>query len=314
MHYFLTGATGFIGRALTRRLLREGHRVTAWVRDETRARELLGPKVRLLATGAEDAALTSHLEEAEVVVNLAGDPLFVGRWNAAKKEDMVTSRVGLTERLVKAMEACREPPSALVSASAIGIYGDRGDEELSEDSSPAEGYLADLCRDWEAAARRATSLGVRVACVRIGVVLGLGGGALESMLPPFRLGLGGPLGSGRQYLSWIHIQDLVELFLTIARDTRYRGVFNGTAPTPERNGDFSRTLGRALNRPAFLPAPAFAVRLLIGEAAQVLLGGQRVLPRNALDLGFRFRYPELDGALGDILSPRTSGLVEEVAA
>lgn len=302
MKIFLTGATGFIGRALVQRLLRDGHELTAWVRDPAAARSKVGPEVDLVEVGAGDEVLARALADQDAVVNLAGDPLFKGRWNAAKKERMVTSRVDLTRRLVRAMEGNATRPDVLVSASAIGLYGDRGDEELSETSAPATGYLPDLCRDWEAAATEAEALGVRVATVRIGIVLGIDGGALESMLPPFRMGVGGPLGSGRQVMSWIHLDDMVELLVTAVTDARYRGPFNATAPVPVTNKEFSKALGRVLHRPAFLPAPAVAVRLLLGEAAQVVLGGQKVLPRKALDLGFRFRFAHVEPALRDVLS------------
>ena len=314
MKVLITGATGFVGRALTQRLQRDRHRVVAWVRDTDRARARLGPDLTLVPTEGGEPALAEALRGCDAVVNLAGDPLFSGRWTAAKKQAMVTSRVHLTQRLVRAMAQALPMPRVLVSASAIGYYGDRGDEPLHEASAPGTGYLPELCRRWEAAAHDAEELGVRVACLRIGIVLGADGGALSQMLPPFRLGLGGPMGAGRQFMSWIHLDDMVELVVSALEDERYRGAFDATAPDPVPNRDFARSLGAALGRPAFLPAPGPAVRLLLGEAAQVLLGGQKVLPERAQRLGFRFRHPCLAGALEEILSHERSVTIEPTAS
>ena len=292
----ITGATGFVGRQLCLRLAREGLAVVAWVRDLERARAALGDGPELLGTEAPDAQLDAALERCDAVIHLAGAGLFDRRWSAARKRELRASRVDTTRRLVEALGRTKRRP-ALVSASAIGWYGPRGDEELDERSTSGAGYLGDLCKAWEQAALDARAFGVRVALIRIGIVLGLGGGALEKMLPPFRLGLGGRLGNGRQWMSWIHAEDLVELLVTAARDERYEGVFNGTAPEPVTNAAFTRELGQALGRPAFLPAPGFALRLALGEASVVLLTGQRVLPRRALELGFAFRFPTLAAAL-----------------
>lgn len=301
MNIFLTGATGFLGRSLVQRLFRDGHRITAWVRDPEAARSRLGPDAALVTRDDGPDALSRALAECDAIVNLAGDPLFGGRWTAAKKQAMVTSRVDLTRSLVAALRPLPRRPRALVSASAIGFYGDRGDEVLDERAGPAPGYLADLCRDWEDAALEAEDLGIRVACFRVGIVLGTEGGALAAMLPAFRLGLGGPLGGGKQWMSWIHLDDMVELLMGALGDPSYRGILNATAPHPVRQRDFARALGSALGRPAFLPAPGPAVRLLLGEAAGVLLGSQRVLPMRAQESGFRFRFPSLEAALEDIL-------------
>lgn len=301
MRIFLTGATGFIGRSLVQRLLGQGHEVSAWVRDLDAARARLGPDVGLVATSAGRAGMQAAVDRADAVVNLAGEPLFNGRWNAAKKERMVSSRVDLTRDLVEAMRSSPQRPRALVSASAIGIYGDRGDEVLNESSTHATGYLADLCEKWEAAARGAEALGVRTTLLRIGIVLGPDGGALAQMLPIFRLGGGGPLGSGTQKMSWIHIDDMVEMIVHALENEAVHGVLNATAPLPVTNRDFSTELGRALNRPAFLPAPAFAVRLLLGESSQVVLGGQHVLPTRCLETDFRFRFCDVRSALEDLV-------------
>lgn len=304
MRILVTGATGFVGRALTLRLLRDGHRVVALSRDPARAAFSMGPEVELLATGCSDRELAEAMAAADAVVNLAGDPLFSGRWDAAKKRRMVESRVGLTHRLVQAMAASGAPPAVLVSASAIGIYGDAGDEPCPEEAPVAGDYLGRLARDWEAAALGAERLGVRVAIPRIGIVLGLSGGALTQMVPVFLTGGGGPLGSGRQWMSWVHVDDLVEMIVAALHDRRWRGPFNAVAPNPARNAAFSTALGTALGRPAILPAPGFAVRLALGEAAEVLLGGQRVIPRRLREWGVSWAHPDLGPALDAILAPR----------
>ena len=306
MKVFVTGATGFIGRALVLRLLGDGHQVTAWVRSVERARSQLGADASLVPIDGGDAALEAALSDADAVVNLAGEPIVAGRWTKARKLALLDSRVGLTLRLVDAIQRIAKRPKVLVSGSAIGIYGNRGAAVLDEASPEAKDFLGDLCARWESAALGAEPLGVRVALIRTGVVLGPEGGALEKMLPLFRAGGGGRLGSGRQFMSWIHLRDLVEMFSTALTDARWRGAFNGTAPNPVDNRKFTRELGRALHRPAILPAPAPALRLLLGEAAQVLLEGQRVLPLRALALGFRFRFETVDGALRAIVSSEST--------
>jgi uncharacterized protein (TIGR01777 family) len=304
MRVLVTGTTGFVGRALVPRLQRGGHAVSAWVRDAERARPVLAPDVALHAAGGPEA-WRAALAGAEAVVNLAGEPLFGKRWTAARRRALVESRVGLTTRLVEAIAAL--PPAArprvLVSASAVGYYGDRGDEPLTEESAPGTGFLADLCRSWEGAAQAAEGLGVRAALARLGIVLGPGGGALAAMLPAFRWGFGGPLGSGLQYVPWIHLADLVESLASALEDDRTRGPFNAVAPGALPQGAFARAIGRALHRPAFFPVPGWVLRLAVGGAAQAVLSGQRAEPRRLDALGFRFRFPDLDAALADVLGP-----------
>lgn len=296
MRVLVTGGTGFIGQALLPALQAAGHAVTVLSRQPDTARVPSGVAVIGDLDGSGRAA-------PEAVINLAGENLGAGRWNAARKQRFLDSRVTTTEALVAAFSRWSQPPRVLLNGSAIGWYGARGDETLTEASAPGSGFAAALCRDWEAAAGAAETLGVRVACVRIGIVLGLPGGALGQMLPPFRFGLGGPLGDGRQWMSWVHRADLVALMLKLIEDDRLRGAFNGTAPEPVRNGEFARALGRALHRPAVLPMPGFALRLIVGEMAdELLLRGQRVLPQRALATGFAFRYPGLPAALDEILS------------
>ena len=311
MRVFVTGATGFVGRALTLRLLRDGHQVVAWVRSEARGRQLLGGEVIVcgpwsqseVAGRADDEALREALRGCDAVVHLAGESVIGKRWTDAYQRALVDSRVALTERLVRAMAAAPNGPRILVSASAVGYYGgDHGDTPLDESSPLGQGFLAELCRDWEAAAVRATENGVRVAVVRIGLVLGKGGGALDKMLAPFRAGLGGPLGRGRQYMPWIHLEDLVELFATALVDPRWTGIVNGVGPAPVTNAEFARTLGRVLRRPALFPAPTPLLRLLFGRAADAILAGQNARPARALALGFHFRHPSLEPALRALLS------------
>jgi uncharacterized protein (TIGR01777 family) len=301
MRILITGATGFIGRALVPLLRRDGHTVEAWVRAEARARNLLGAEVDLVPASGGPSALTAAVERADAVVNLAGEPLLGGRWTAARRTILDASRVNVTADLVRAITAASRRPRVLVSGSAVGIYGDRGEEILSETSSAGTDFLADLCLRWEGAARQAEALGVRVVLLRTGVVLGRAGGALASMLPPFELGLGGPIGSGKQYLPWIHVLDLVRIIAAALVDDRYRGPINGVAPEPATNRAFTRALAHTLHRPAILPVPPIALKAIFGQAATVLLASQRVEPVALQQLGFSFAFPALTGALTDIL-------------
>ena len=236
------------------------------------------------------------LADADAIVNLAGDPV-AQRWTREARRRIRESRVAGTRRLVQALARLEKKPGLLVSGSAIGYYGSRADEELAEASAPGGDFLAEVCAAWEAEADRAEALGVRVVKVRIGLVLGKGGGALERMTPPFKLGVGGNLGSGRQWMSWIHMEDLVGLTRFVLEQPLLKGPVNATSPHPVRNAEFTKALASALHRPAFLPAPAFAIRALFGEMAEMLLASQRVAPRAAQNAGYAFKYPELAGAL-----------------
>lgn len=297
----VTGATGFIGRALVRRLAERGHVITALSRDPQRARKEL-PQLAA-AYGWERASAPvpgEALVGVDGVVHLAGESV-AGRWTAAKRAEIYHSRVDGTRRLVEAIAAAAVKPKVLVSMSAIGYYGNQGERELTEEDGPGEDFLATVCRDWEREALRAAELGVRVVRLRCGIVLGLEGGALRSLLLPARLGLGGPLGPGTQWWSWVHREDIVRL-IEHALVTDLEGSVNGTAPRPVRQREFARILGRQLRRPAILPAPAWALRLVLGGFACEVLDSKRVLPRRALASGFRFRFERLEAALADILA------------
>ena len=319
MHVFVTGATGFVGRALVQRLLGRGWQVTAWVRSPHRARQRLGPLVRLCPTDLPEAALAERLSEVDAVVHLAGESVLSGAWTAARKRALRASRVDLTSQLVAACRAAARPPRVFVSASAVGYYGDAGEQALTEHSPSGTGFLAELCVDWERAALAAQAFGARVLLLRIGIVLGPDGGALSAMLPAFALGLGGPLGDGQQYVPFIHLDDLLSVIEQGLTDERLSGPVNCSAPQPVRSRELARVLGAALRRPALLPVPRLALRLLLGERAQVVLQSQRALPQRLLELGFRFRYASLSDALAQCLtrdalvSIRRAGAADRVA-
>ncbi|ACY16949.1 TIGR01777 family oxidoreductase [Haliangium ochraceum] len=303
MNVFITGATGFIGRAAVLRLQRDGHTLSAWVRDPERARSLLGANIELINASEGPEALRRAVGRAEAVINLAGESILGGRWTQERRRKLVHSRLDLTHQIADAIAEAKRPPRVLLSASAIGIYGDGDDIILDEHSAPASDFLASLCTRWEQAAQAAASEHTRVALLRIGVVLGAGGGAIETMTPFFRMGLGGPMGSGEQYMSWIHIDDMVEILARGLADKRYEGAINCVAPTASRNRTFARTMGDVLSRPAVLPMPGAVLKLLFGAGAQASLVSQRIEPAALRACGFRFRFPELEEALSDILAP-----------
>jgi uncharacterized protein len=302
MRILVSGATGFIGRALVPRLQRDGHTVVAWARSETRALALLGADLDIVSTAAGHDALTAALSQCDAVINLAGEPLLGKRWTPERRHVLRASRIDVTAQLVAAIEAASPRPRVLVSASAVGFYGDRGDEALEESSAPRDDFLSRLCQDWERAAQRASSYGLRVVLMRSGVVLGRAGGALTQMLPPFRAGVGGPIGSGRQFFPWIHLRDLTNLIVAAVQDDAYEGAVNAVAPDVITSRRFARALGRALRRPAILPTPAVALRAIFGDAAVVLLASQRVEPAAAVRNGFVWELASIDGALRDVIT------------
>ncbi len=309
MKLVIAGGTGFLGAPLAESSVETGHEVIVLTRSlpigVTRHDAGTGRPGVTRAGWRPEAPdeWAALLDGADAVVNLAGESIGAARWTPETKRRLRESRLAATRALVGASRRARRPPSVFVSASAVGYYGAAaGDRVLDEEAPPGEDFLARLCVDWEQEASRAADLGTRVVLVRTGLVLDAGGGALAKMLPAFRLGLGGRFGSGRQYVAWIHRLDWLELVHWAIAEPRVSGPLNATAPSPVTNAAFARALGRALGRPTWLPAPAFALRLVLGEMAEaLLLGGQRAVPARALASGFEFRFRELDRALDHIL-------------
>lgn len=300
MRILITGATGFVGKALVPRLLREGHTLTAWVRSPARAAKQLGPQVELIDAAGGLSVMQTAVADVDAILNLAGEPVIGKRWTERRKHQLWSSRVDLTDMIVDAIAAAPARPRVLVSTSAVGYYGDTGDREVDEDSPPASGFLAELTVAWEKVALRAEQYDARVCLVRIGLVLGRDGGVLGQTLPVFRLGLGGPLGSGDQYFPWVHLEDVVGLFVAALTDPGLRGPVLAVAPGIVTGRGFAQALGRAVHRPAIFRVPSFALRLALGEQAMAVLEGQRATPRRTLALGYRFKFPELDEALADL--------------
>lgn len=297
----VAGGSGRIGRALAAELAGGGFEVVVLSR---RAGAAAGdpPGVRRVAwDGRSVAAWSAELEAALGVVNLAGEDIAGGRWSAERKRRLLDSRLASTAALVEALRGARRRPEVLLQGSAIGYYGDRGDEPLDDGSAPGTGFLAETCLAWERASEPAEALGLRRVILRTGLVLARDGGALPEMARPFRFGVGGPLGDGRQWMPWIHLADEVGALRFLLERADARGPFVLVAPEPATNEVFSRALARALGRPCLLRAPAFALRLALGEMAQMLLGGQRLAPRRLLEAGYRFRFPALGPALADLL-------------
>jgi uncharacterized protein (TIGR01777 family) len=292
MRVLITGGTGFIGRHLVKALRARGDEVVVLSRRPQSAG--FEPEVEVYA------ALEQIPGRVDAVVNLAG-ALIAKRWTERYKQVLRDSRIRLTAELVAWMSRLDERPAVLISGSAIGYYGSQGDKELDENADTRGGFAHELCADWEREAEKAASLGVRVCRIRTGVVLGQGG-ALAKMLPPFRLGLGGPIGSGRQWMSWIHIDDEVGAILHLLDQDTLSGAFNLTAPHPETNASFSKTLASVLHRPAIFRVPAPMMKLMLGEASELVVKGQRVVPVRLLESGYRFRYGALDKALTQVLT------------
>jgi len=297
MHILLTGGTGLIGRGLCRHWAAQGHRLVVWSRTPQRVASLCGAQVRGIGRLEELAD-----EPLDAVINLAGAPIADRPWTHKRKALLWTSRVSLTEQLLSWLEGRVQRPRVLLSGSAVGWYGDGGERELQEDAPPvSEDFASQLCVAWEETAQRAEALGIRVVLLRTGLVLARDGGFLKRLLPPFRLGLGGPIGDGRQWMSWVHLADQIALIDFLLQRDDARGPYNACAPQPVRNAEFARSLGRVLHRPACLPVPAFALRLGLGELAGLLLGGQRAVPARLTEAGFSFRFSNLDAALDDLL-------------
>jgi len=297
MRITLTGATGFIGSRLVQHWL-QMHELHALGRNAGK----LPPAVRFWKWDEPErtAPPLESLEGSDAVVHLAGEPV-AQRWTQEAKQRIRASRIDVTGNLVRAISQLQRKPSVLISGSAVGYYGSRGNEVLTEDSAPGRGFLPDLCVEWERQAQQATASGLRVVCLRTGIVLGVEGGALAQMLTPFRLGIGGPLGTGEQWMPWIHAEDIVGLIDFALKTEGVQGPLNGCAPNPLTNREFSSQLGRALHRPAVVPMPEFAIKILFGEMAQVILASDRMLPKAALAAGYGFHFPELCAALNQLL-------------
>jgi uncharacterized protein (TIGR01777 family) len=295
MHVAVTGSGGLVGSALVPFLTTGGHTVIRLVRRSVSAGDVLWDP----AEGVRDLP---RLEGVEAVVHLAGENIAAGRWTARRKEEIRRSRVEGTRRLGESLAKLARRPEVLVSASAVGLYGRRGDEVLTEGSPPGDDFLARVCREWEAATRPASQAGIRVVHLRFGTVLSPAGGALKAMLPAFKLGAGGRMGSGEQYVSWIAIDDAIGAIHHAVCTRSLAGAVNGVAPAPVTNAEFTRVLARVLSRPAIVPWPAFALRLAFGEMADaLLLSSQRAVPVRLQASGYRFQYPELEGALRHVL-------------
>ena len=299
MKVAISGASGLIGDALRKSFEANGVEVLA----VSRRKNL--PALQTITWDIEtDRFDASALEGVDAVVHLAGEPV-AQRWSNTTKKTIRQSRVQGTKLLVEGLKSLSKRPKVIVSASAVGFYGDRGDQELDELSAPGTGFLPNMCQEWERETMKALGLGIRAVVVRTGIALSTRGGALAKMLLPFRLGLGGPVGGGRQWMPWIHIDDVVAAYRYVISNQDIVGAVNATAPNPVTNGDFSRALGRALSRPAVLPAPGFALKLLFGQMAEIVLEGQRVVPKKLQESGFEFRHRNIEEALRNVLSNKS---------
>lgn len=300
MKILITGGTGFIGSALTRNFIDQGASITLLSREPEKAIRRFGN-----ITAIKDLNDLDSNASFQVIINLAGAPILDARWTEARKKLIGNSRIQLTEQLVSAISRMKVKPELLISGSAIGYYGDHGDDVITELTLPLPDFSQQLCADWEAAATVAEQFDVRVCIIRTGLVLANDGGLLQRMLLPFKSGLGGRLGNGEQWMSWIHRQDWLNIVQAMIHNPDMRGVYNATAPLPVSNNEFSQTLAHYLKRPALLPVPAWLLKLALGEMSSLILSSQRVIPENLLKLGFTFQYPDLSSALNQILTQKS---------
>jgi uncharacterized protein (TIGR01777 family) len=297
MYILITGGTGFIGSALTKKLIEQGHHVSVLSRNPDSVITHCGPNVEALSQ------LKQIKEDAcyDIFINLAGAPIFGGYWTDERKKIIRESRIGLTEELVTCIARITVKPKLLISGSAIGYYGDQGDTVLTEQSKAVTDFSHGLCADWETAANKAELFGVRVCLIRTGLVLGRDGGLLRRLLLPFRLGLGGPIGNGKQWMSWIHRDDWISMAMMMITDSSMHGVYNATAPNPATNSEFTKALAHCLKRPALLPAPSWLLKVVLGEMSELVLGSQRVMPERLLEHGFAFQYNDITSAIANLL-------------
>ncbi|MBI9074198.1 MAG: TIGR01777 family oxidoreductase [Desulfatibacillum sp.] len=298
MKVFIVGGTGFVGTLLSKKLLEKGHHVTALARGRGKG-GIEHDKYHFVSADAQEkGSWQQAVRDHDAVINLAGVTIF-RRWNPKYKQAILDSRILTTRRVVEALPD--NPAFTFINTSAAGYYGFAGDEECPEDSPPGNDFLAQVCQDWEAEAREAEEKNIRMAITRFGVVLQKSGGALSQMVPAFKMGMGGPLGSGKQWFSWIHANDLTSAFLFILEHKELDGVFNFVAPNPVTNKGMTKALGKALQRPAFIPVPGFMLKMVMGEFGDTLLHGQRAVPKRLLDAGFTFKHPEIQPALEHLL-------------
>ncbi|MCW9708588.1 TIGR01777 family oxidoreductase [Fodinibius salsisoli] len=298
MKIFISGGTGFIGSYLRMMLLQQGHLLTLVTRDPGKYASETAQNQEFVSW---DDDLVNAIEQADAVINLAGSSIFGQRWTEEVKQRIYESRIESTRHIVEAIKAASEPPSVLVSASAAGYYGDRGDDVLDESEEPGNDFLANVCVDWEKEAQKVTEDAVRLAIPRIGIVLQRDGGAMEQMLPAFKCFVGGPVGSGKQYFPWIHMHDLCRGILFAIQEEQMEGPFNLNAPNPVTMGAFANELGSQLHRPSFMKVPEFALKLVLGDAAAPITNSLRLQPKKLQQHGFEFQYPHLVSAFGDIL-------------
>jgi uncharacterized protein (TIGR01777 family) len=304
MRVFVAGGSGLVGGRLVKRLADRGDQAVVLTRRPEAAAQLSSSGcTAVVGDPLTPGAWMDAVKDCDAVVNLVGEGIFNRRWSAAFKETLRASRIQSTTNIVAALGKGGSPKT-LVNASAIGYYGFTGDEELTEASPPGDDFLAQLCVDWEKAADGASAHGIRIVMVRVGVVFDLSGGALQKMITPFKLFVGGRIGSGEQFVSWIHHQDLVGLIVFALDNGQLTGPMNGTAPKPVTNKELSKALGRALHRPSFMPTPGFMLRVALGPVAGLITKGQRVVPKKALDLGYVFQFSDIDAALRELLAPR----------
>lgn len=297
MHYLITGGTGLIGSKICQKLTADGHAITVLSRRRERVLRCCGPSVTAISHLNE----IDNSEHIDTVINLAGAPIADARWTARRKQVLEQSRIQLTEALVNWLAEREQKPKQLISGSAIGWYGNQGKTVLNEKSGFKDDYAHQLCDKWEGAAMNAQAVGIRVCVVRTGLVIAPHAGFLHRLLLPFKLGLGGPIGNGEQVMSWVHLEDIASLFIFLGTQPELTGIFNGTAPHPVTNAEFSQILARQLHRPALITTPGWLLKPALGELSQLLLGGQHVLPEKACAAGFKFQYTVLESALADVL-------------
>lgn len=305
MKIAITGATGFVGSRLVARLHQDGHNILVLTRNPASAQRVFPPEafphVEILAyTPTVSGAWQDQIAGCDAVVNLAGEPIAEGRWTPEQKQKILNSRQLGTQKIVEAIAKADAKPAVLINPSAIGYYGTSETATFDETSASGNDFLAQVCQTWEAEAQKVKDAGVRLVILRFGIVLG-NGGALGKMITPFKLFAGGPIGSGRQWLSWIHIDDLVKLIITALTNPEMQGVYNGTSPRPVRMAEFSQSLGEVMQRPSWLPVPGFALEALLGDSAMIVLEGQEVIPQRTLATGFEYEYPNLRPALAQIV-------------